>query len=250
VDLVLQLVGGLLEHLLGLHLLLLKVVKIELQLVHLVVELLVARLVLQVLAVSLGQLSVQLVDRLLVDVEVVLDLLQERLYVGLQAVAHLVLQLLVLGLHLLVLVVGLLSSGQGLSDRILLHILRLLEHRLLDIVSLLAQGRLGVSDFEEVVPLELVLLDVHLHFSELLLHVGQAVAQSLLLLALLLEHLQVSLAVLHGVGDALVLLHAHLDGFLLEGERILVGLLSLGKHIAYLVGVVSIVLADGFDLAL
>ena len=76
----------------------------------------------------------------------------------------------------------------------------------------------------------------------------EPVSEILLLTVLRFNISELGIRFFHGLTDVLILLHSHSNGLILESQRVLVCLLSLGEEVVHLSPVLVVLCTDGFYL--
>ena len=76
----------------------------------------------------------------------------------------------------------------------------------------------------------------------------EPVSEILLLTVLRFNISELGIRFFHGLTYVLILLHSHSNGLILESQRVLVCLLSLGEEVVHLSPMLVVLCADGFYL--
>jgi hypothetical protein len=76
----------------------------------------------------------------------------------------------------------------------------------------------------------------------------EPISKILLLTVLRFNISELGIRFLHGLGDVLILLHSHSNGLILESQRVLICLLSLGEKVVHLSPMLVVLCTDSFYL--
>ena len=76
----------------------------------------------------------------------------------------------------------------------------------------------------------------------------EPISKILLLTVLRFNISELGIRFLHGLGDVLILLHSHSNSLILESQRVLICLLSLGEKVVHLSPMLVVLCTDSFYL--